>query len=481
MLDFSKLEQYMENNRIEAKQSLGGLPHSIWETYSAFANTMGGYILLGVEERSDKTFGAMDLPNPEELIREFWKLVNNPSKVSANILSAGDVTVQKIDGKHIVSIYVPRAERVNRPVYTEGNPRNCYRRNGEGDYKCTEEERLTMCRDAALKTQDMRIIEELGTEALNFQTVRRFGLGVKAVNPESDLCKLSYEEFLVGTGAADRGADGKLHPTGAGLLMFGHVNDIMREYPDFYLDYRENCDLEDRSFGNHCLSSRERDCNLFDFHIEACDNLKKFCKDYALDDGILFALKEALTNSLVNADYFGRRGVCVSVKQDCVTVSNPGNSRVGIRNAISGGTSDPRNASLQRMFRLNDIGKQAGSGIPNIFSIWREHGFYTPVITESFEPERYTLTLPLSAEAPAGSRVSLKSGQAIKPEMQRSAIIEFLTVTPEGTVSDFENLLGAKVTGVKTLLEEMVKEGLLEAEGENRNRKYNLRRKSGLN
>ena len=63
MLDFDAIGKYRENNRIEAKKAVGGFPHSLWETYSAFANTIGGVILLGVVEGPDKTFHPVRLPD----------------------------------------------------------------------------------------------------------------------------------------------------------------------------------------------------------------------------------------------------------------------------------------------------------------------------------------------------------------------------------------------------------------------------------
>ena len=141
MLDLSNLGQYRENNRIEAKKALGGLPESIWETYSAFANTEGGVILLGVIEQDDKTFASVWLPDPELLVEDFWKDVNDPAIVSANILSEHHVRIEKSGGHRIVVIEVPRAEEAQRPVYCGNDPiRGTYRRCGEGDYRMEPEE-----------------------------------------------------------------------------------------------------------------------------------------------------------------------------------------------------------------------------------------------------------------------------------------------------------------------------------------------------
>ena len=80
------LSQFRENNRYEAKLAKGGLPSNIWDTYSAFANTDGGLILLGVKENKDHTFTYEDIKDIEKLSKAFWDNINNKKVVNINIL-----------------------------------------------------------------------------------------------------------------------------------------------------------------------------------------------------------------------------------------------------------------------------------------------------------------------------------------------------------------------------------------------------------
>lgn len=49
-----------ESSEVEFKSARGGFPGSFWESYSAFANTNGGTIVLGVVEKIIN-FYLMDL------------------------------------------------------------------------------------------------------------------------------------------------------------------------------------------------------------------------------------------------------------------------------------------------------------------------------------------------------------------------------------------------------------------------------------
>lgn len=85
----------------------------MWETYSAFANTYGGVILLGVKEREDGTFETVGLTpvEAEHLRQDFWNTVSNRSKVSAVLPIESEVEVLEADGGMVLAIHVPRAPR----------------------------------------------------------------------------------------------------------------------------------------------------------------------------------------------------------------------------------------------------------------------------------------------------------------------------------------------------------------------------------
>ncbi|MBO4770398.1 MAG: AAA family ATPase, partial [Clostridia bacterium] len=92
-------------------------------------------------------------------------------------------SVETVDGKHIVVINVPRADRSYKPVYIDGNPLNSYRRNGEGDYRCTDEELKAMYRDASVKTQDMLVLENFGMDVINAESLRSYRQRMRLSRP----------------------------------------------------------------------------------------------------------------------------------------------------------------------------------------------------------------------------------------------------------------------------------------------------------
>ena len=88
MIDISNILGKKEGLHLEAKSARGGFPDSFWESYSAFANTDGGVILLGVEEKPDHSLYVTDgLTDAEKMKNDFWNLVNNHQKVSHNIVT----------------------------------------------------------------------------------------------------------------------------------------------------------------------------------------------------------------------------------------------------------------------------------------------------------------------------------------------------------------------------------------------------------
>ncbi len=434
IMKLAKLQRYSENNRIEAKRATGGFPQSVWETYSAFANTLGGVILLGVEEKKDYSLRAVTLPDPEGLAEELWRGLNDEKKVSANILSRGQVKVEEVDGKKIVVITVPRANRREKPIYIGSTPYGgSYRRSGEGDYKCSAEEVQAMLAERERVTPDMRLLEELPLSALREGDLRSYRKRARVARPYPAYEEKTDGEFFRLAGVVGVGKSGALHPTVAGLLSFGKRREIERAFPNFRLEYREN--------GEVLVGE-----NLYEFYENAG---ARVCE--GLPERIKKALLEGLVNALVNADY-EQGGVLAARTDGEIRFVNAGGFRIDLHRAKTGGVTDPRNESVARLFQLVEIAEGVGGGIPHIYAVWRETGWSAPEIIEEALPPRILLRLPLKKDARATRKPH--SG------LQRELLISYLTEHALASAEELVSLLGDLRAA-----EELVDEGIVVKKG----------------
>ena len=117
----------------EFKAARSGLAGSVWDTDSAMANTDGGVVVLGIAQK-DGRFAVEGVPDATKMKQDFWNTVNNRGKVSTNLLSNDEVTIESIHGQSVIVVRIPRATRRQRPVYVGQNPiKGTFLRYQEGD------------------------------------------------------------------------------------------------------------------------------------------------------------------------------------------------------------------------------------------------------------------------------------------------------------------------------------------------------------
>ena len=484
IFDITQFESYREDNRREVKKARDGLPVSLWDTYSAFANCYGGVIILGVKENKDGSWHTTGLRNAAKLQKEFWDIINNTKKVSINLLREDDVKVYRYNDDIIMVIYVPAARREQKPVYINDDMfGGTFRRNFEGDYHCTRIQVKTMLRDQADDTIDMSVLDNLSMDVFNTDSVRGYRNAFASLKDGHPFVRLDDNEFLRSIGAVSISDNARtIHPTAAGLLMFGNEYDIVRQFPDYFLDYRALLDANIRWTDRIYSSSGDWSGNIFDFYFRVYNKLKqslnvpfKLSGVTRIDDTPMHeALREALANCLINADYFGSRGVVITLGITQITFANPGYSRTGKIQMLKGGVSDPRNRGLMKLFNLIDIGERAGSGIPKIINIWNDEGMKDPIIEEQFDPDRTVLSLPLEQKqtikvTDTFPKAKTKSKRTLENQQK---IIEYLKENGRSKCSDIAKYLELSEARTRAIIATMAN---IEPMGSNKNRTYRIK------
>lgn len=456
MIDLNNIASYQENNRIEAKKAAGGFPHSLWETYSAFANTIGGLILLGVEERADKSLRITGVPDGPGYARVFWQTVQDPAKVSQNILRPEDVALHQVEGKEILVISVPRATRRQRPVYIGDSPfTGSYRRDGEGDYHCSADEVRAMLRDRDDAPADLAVLSGRNRSDLSSDTLRQFRLLMAMRQPDHPGNYLPDERFLPAVGIT--GPEG-LHPTLAGLLLLGKRKALREVFPQFRLEYQE----EDTGFRLATIRPGAPE-NVFSFYTMVSHRLTAVSALLAQTprerEELAGAMREAVLNAILHADYFSRGGLTIRRRAGELLVSNGGLLRVSPDQARTGQAADPRNRGLIQLFSLVKLATGTGKGLRGIYSLWDRRGWRPPVLSETFSADRTDLSLPLPPR------------EFSAEELTRQQVIEYLTDHVTAGVKTLAQGLGLSEGEIQGALDQLVGRDLVVRAG----RGYRLR------
>lgn len=486
------LEALREGWHVEAKlargpDQQGAVPRSFWETYSAFANTEGGWVILGARERPDHTLTLGGVGDAAKVERELWDSLNNRQKVSANLLGRGDVTPATIEGQTVLIIRIPKAGRSDRPVFIDGSwEKGTFVRLHEGDRRADRDVARRMLADSQ-PDRDSTILNHGSIDDLDGDSVRLYRELFASRRAGHPYLLKQGSEFLGAVGAwrADpvTQAEG---PTVGGLLMFGREVAIRRRYPHWHLSYREL--PADMSLGVRWIDRVAEDgtweANIFNFYLRVVPKLFAHVKTrfalgpdlFRVDEGPLHeALREALVNALIHADYEGLTGVRAIRRPTSFEFVNPGLPLVSVEQLWRGGKSAPRNPVLQHLFGLVRLGEREGSGGPAILQAWTREQWQHPELRLDAEHGETTLSLSQESLLPIAAVTELTSrwGKEFKQlDGLARSILVFAHV--EGAVSHARvvEVTGAHSRDATLKIQELVRKGFMVARGEAKRKTY---------
>ena len=494
-LFISSLLDEKESYDLEYKSAEGGFPGSFWDTYSSFANTQGGTIVLGVKEKKGKfIFDGLTDEKIRQYIKIFWDCANNKTHVSSSLLKEDDIKIEKYKGNSIILFHIPRAARTQRPVYRTTNPYNgTFKRNDEGDYKCTEQEVRRMFADADDSSpRDSKILKGFTIDDIDNNSVRQYRNLFGTINPTHPWLTLDDMDLLKKLGAyrKDR-VTGEEGFTLAGLLMFGKYDSITDNEcaPNFFPDYRN---IPDNStimrWTDRICPDGTWEANLFQFYRKVMPKLTedlprpfKLKNNVRVEDSpTKVAIREALTNALVHSDYSEEGSIIIEKRKNMFVFSNPGNMLISITQYYDGGESVCRNKSIQKMFMLIGSAEKAGSGVDKILTGWKEENWKKPYITEKQRPDKVLLLLPMESLLPEQNIKELKNifGSDIE-HIGYDKLLTLSTCLTENVITNdrLKELLTLHRTDITKLLKDLCNNKLLISEGNGRGTKYYINKK----
>ena len=480
-----------ENFEIEYKSGFSGFPKDLWKTYSAFANSNTGFIIVGIKEnKSGFIIEGLSDEQIDSYQKEFWNNCNNTSTVSRNLLDNQDVRVVSFKDKKLLIIKVPFASRTERPIFLSRNPiGNTYKRNHEGDYRCTDNEVKRMLADSVSELKrDSLILEGFGVDDLDSKSIRQFRQLFSSSNAGHPWLALDDMDLLIKIGAYRK--DRKTKEEGitlAGLLMFGK-DDSLREQdvvPDYFPDFREMILIDkNMRWSDRVYPDGAWDCNLLQFYLRVWPKLiSTLPKPFQIDEDkrideapTHIALREAFVNTLVHTDYSLSGNIVIELETDRFIFSNPGTLLVSLYQYYAGGVSECRNPSLQLMFMLIGRAEKAGSGVDKIMSGWKSSLWRLPFLEIDSNPDKVKLIMPMFSVIPDNVLKELEARFDNIDNLSADELTALSFSLIEGSISNqrLQYALNIHSADISAMLKKLCENNFLESDNKGRWTTYKL-------
>lgn len=364
----------IEWDDFEVKEAKSELPKNIWETVSAFSNTSGGWIVLGIQEVKKKgksTYLVCGVNNAEKMEQDFTGTLRSQTKFNMPL----SVSAKKynIDGNMVLAFYIPSSPI--KPVYFNNNLSNTFVRAGSGDQRATDMEILAIQRDQAFGSRSEIVVPGTRFADINPNSLQTYRRRVQQYNDSFLYNALSDEEFCSKLSITKNGC-----LTYGSLLMFGTRDAVQNAVSNFWIDYIEIPGISYKdALTRYTYRMQEQD-NIWEYYQLLIQRLRNYVDNpftagpdgFAPDDNSqLYTLREGLVNMLAHADYFSPMHSTIRVYSNRIEFQNAGRFIIDLDKLRGQISSMPRNPSIIKFFRYAKLSENAGYGIDKILR-WKE-------------------------------------------------------------------------------------------------------------
>lgn len=231
-----------ETQHLEAKKVSHSIGDSVMQTICAFANTAGGYLLLGVSEPDNQheSFWLSGVTNPDEILNQ----VQINCRHQFNQVIAIDMGLANFDGKTVIAIKVDELSTANKPCgfIAKGKNGKNFTKTGvwlrgiNNDYEATLDELQPLVMAKVGHHYEQTVLPNATFADLDPKHIQRYRKLRSQVKPTATELEFDDKELLLAIDVAVE-KDGQLYPNIAGLLLFGSDKALRRLMPMARVDY----------------------------------------------------------------------------------------------------------------------------------------------------------------------------------------------------------------------------------------------------